>query len=253
MRFGEKLYYLRKKNGISQEQLAFKLNVSRQAISKWEMGSIPDVSNIIKIAEFFDCSLDYLLNDQLGCNEENINKRRKEDFSKDKHEAMEDKDKKMIKINSKIIFLTVAFADFFAIVMLFVISEIFHAPLYRKDIETGNWFVGIHAFIDYHNLYGIVCVLFIILLMTVFVMMGYSLRAIWPDRLIESRRKQMVCLCSLAVTMVLGIVALFYRMLFVNIFVWNVWVVIVFFIYVILLSANVLLYLYYKNRAEKGG
>ena len=40
MTFGEKLNLLRKKNGISQEQLALQLNVSRQAISKWEMGSI---------------------------------------------------------------------------------------------------------------------------------------------------------------------------------------------------------------------
>ena len=42
MKFGEKLQKLRKENGLSQEQLAEKLNVSRQAISKWEMGTIPD-------------------------------------------------------------------------------------------------------------------------------------------------------------------------------------------------------------------
>lgn len=47
-----------KVNGLSQEQLAEKLNVSRQAISKWEMGAIPDMDNVIKISRFFDCSLD---------------------------------------------------------------------------------------------------------------------------------------------------------------------------------------------------
>lgn len=61
MDFGEKLQNLRKENGLSQEQLAEKLNVSRQAVSKWESGALPDVDNIVKISSFFDCSLDYLL------------------------------------------------------------------------------------------------------------------------------------------------------------------------------------------------
>ena len=43
MKFGEKLQKLSKENGLSQEQLAEKLNVSRQAISKWEMGTIQDM------------------------------------------------------------------------------------------------------------------------------------------------------------------------------------------------------------------
>ncbi len=65
MTFSEKLQRLRKVNGLSQERLAEKLNVSRQAISKWEMGAIPDIDNVIKISRFFDCSLDYLLNNEV--------------------------------------------------------------------------------------------------------------------------------------------------------------------------------------------
>lgn len=65
MKFGEKLQKLRKENGLSQEQLAEKLNVSRQAISKWEMGTIPDMENVVKIGRYFDCSLDYLMNNEL--------------------------------------------------------------------------------------------------------------------------------------------------------------------------------------------
>ena len=64
MTFSEKLQRLRKVNGLSQEQLAEKLNVSRQAISKWEMGAIPDMDNVIQISRFFDCSLDYLMNNE---------------------------------------------------------------------------------------------------------------------------------------------------------------------------------------------
>ena len=63
MTFSEKLQFLRKHNGLSQEQVAEKLNVSRQAVSRWELGAIPDMENVIKISNYFDCSLDYLMND----------------------------------------------------------------------------------------------------------------------------------------------------------------------------------------------
>lgn len=68
MTFAEKLQKLRKQNGLSQEQLAEKLNVSRQAVSKWEMGTIPDMENMLKLGRYFDCSLDYLMNDDIDTN-----------------------------------------------------------------------------------------------------------------------------------------------------------------------------------------
>lgn len=76
--FGEKLQALRKAKGISQDQLAIQLNVSRQAISKWELGtSLPDVENIVEISRFFDISIDYLLKDDLQDKEEIGNKGKK--------------------------------------------------------------------------------------------------------------------------------------------------------------------------------
>lgn len=65
MTFGEKLVKCRKQNALSQEQLAEKLNVSRQAVSRWESGVFPDMENVVKIGRFFDCSLDYLLNNEI--------------------------------------------------------------------------------------------------------------------------------------------------------------------------------------------
>lgn len=60
----EKLYQLRKNSGLSQEQLAEQLNVSRQAISKWESGSaVPESEKLIAISNYFDVSVDYLLKD----------------------------------------------------------------------------------------------------------------------------------------------------------------------------------------------
>lgn len=61
----EKLYTLRKKNNLSQEQLAEKLGVSRQAISKWESGaSLPEIENLIMLSKCFNVSIDYLVKEE---------------------------------------------------------------------------------------------------------------------------------------------------------------------------------------------
>ncbi|MGL5244454.1 MAG: helix-turn-helix domain-containing protein, partial [Sarcina sp.] len=60
MNFGEKLFRLRKDNGMSQETLAEKLNTSRQAISKWENGQgFPESEKLLKISNIFSVSVDY--------------------------------------------------------------------------------------------------------------------------------------------------------------------------------------------------
>ncbi len=62
MEFNKKLFELRKQRGISQEQLAYKLNVSRQTISKWELGeSTPDMEKLTILSDYFDISLDELV------------------------------------------------------------------------------------------------------------------------------------------------------------------------------------------------
>ena len=66
MKFGDKLIELRKKNGYSQEELAEKLGVSRQSVSKWESNNTyPETDKIIQIANLFDCSMDDLINDKV--------------------------------------------------------------------------------------------------------------------------------------------------------------------------------------------
>ena len=66
MILADKITELRKKNGWSQEELADKLDVSRQSISKWESAqSIPDMSRILKLSEVFGVSTDLLLKDNL--------------------------------------------------------------------------------------------------------------------------------------------------------------------------------------------
>jgi len=66
MKLGEKILHLRKAKGLSQEQLAAEISVSRQAISKWELGeSMPDIENILHLTKIFDVTSDYLLNDTI--------------------------------------------------------------------------------------------------------------------------------------------------------------------------------------------
>ena len=66
MKFGDKLVGLRKKNGLSQEELAEKLGVSRQSVSKWESNNAyPETDKIVQICNLFDCSMDDLINDQI--------------------------------------------------------------------------------------------------------------------------------------------------------------------------------------------
>jgi len=65
MILAEKIVRLRKQVGWSQEELAEKMNISRQSVSKWEStNSIPDLNKIIMLAEIFDVSTDFLLKDE---------------------------------------------------------------------------------------------------------------------------------------------------------------------------------------------
>ena len=66
MILADKIIELRKKSGWSQEELAEKMNVSRQSVSKWEGAqSVPDMERILRLSEIFGVSTDYLLKDDL--------------------------------------------------------------------------------------------------------------------------------------------------------------------------------------------
>ena len=81
MKFGDKLIELRKKNGYSQEELAEKLGVSRQSVSKWESNNTyPETDKIIQIANLFDCSMDDLINDKIT-NVETTYRKNKNNFN----------------------------------------------------------------------------------------------------------------------------------------------------------------------------
>ena len=79
MKFCDKLQKIRKENNITQEGLADKLSVSRQAVSKWESGTAyPDTEKLIQISKIFNVSLDELVNDNKDSS--SIKKKKKFNF-----------------------------------------------------------------------------------------------------------------------------------------------------------------------------
>lgn len=74
MSFGDKLQNLRKTKGLSQEELAEKCDVSRQAVSKWETGlGYPETEKLLVLCEILETNLDYLLRDKSATTEEENN------------------------------------------------------------------------------------------------------------------------------------------------------------------------------------
>lgn len=71
MKFEEKLIQLRKARGLSQEALAEQLGVSRQAVSRWELGeTTPDLANLKQLSELYGVSADYLIHDEYESDED---------------------------------------------------------------------------------------------------------------------------------------------------------------------------------------
>lgn len=71
MTYSEKLTALRKEKGFTQEQLADRLGVTRQAVSRWEAGeTAPDMASIVKLCEVFGVSADYLIREDCGARKE---------------------------------------------------------------------------------------------------------------------------------------------------------------------------------------
>lgn len=90
MNFGEKLYELRKEKKLSQEEVADKLNVTRQTVSKWETNqSTPDFDKVLPLCELFGISADELLSGNRKDNEnENVKEENKEEVKTEEEKTL---------------------------------------------------------------------------------------------------------------------------------------------------------------------
>ncbi len=125
MEFNNKLYDLRKQKGFSQEELANRLNVSRQTVSKWEVGdSTPDMEKLVAISDLFEISLDELVLDKAAVSsEETFSK--SEVLSELKEKLLTDENKKRAKKGFKIagiVFGVLVLADVISMVVYFSIN-----------------------------------------------------------------------------------------------------------------------------------
>ena len=162
MTFGEKLQKLRKEKGLSQEQLAAQISVSRQALSKWELGTaIPDTENALRISKLFGVSIDYLLNDEYESDNDipavQIN-----------NETLSTKYKSKLRI---IVGSTISCLAAVGLLIIGILSSIYPAyntfPMEIVEGETNGTVVktGLPAFLELHNI-GWLFILCIVLVIT---------------------------------------------------------------------------------------
>ena len=125
MEFNNKLYDLRKQNGFSQEEFANRLNVSRQTVSKWEVGdSTPDLEKLVAISDLFEISLDELVLDKAAVSSEETSSK-SEVLSELKEKLLTDENKKRAKKGFKIagiILGVLVLADVISMVIYFSIN-----------------------------------------------------------------------------------------------------------------------------------
>ena len=135
MKLYEKIIKLRKEKGLSQEEFGNAINVSRQAISKWESEQTkPDIDKLKEIAKFFNVSYDYLLNDEI----DNIEETKKETSKKI--------NVKKIIIRILIVFiaiyLTVSLYKFIALFRFYKVADSFSEENYSMNetfITNGEY------------------------------------------------------------------------------------------------------------------
>ena len=118
------LLHLRQKNNLSQEQLAKKIGVTRQAVSRWEMGiSIPSINTLLLISEQFDIPVETMLKKQ-------------EDSSKNNRQTKTSK-----KLNLFVIFILIGIILLFILPFLGEWEQTKHMKLYKTAYENSYYYI----------------------------------------------------------------------------------------------------------------
>lgn len=130
MKFNEKLIKLRKSKGMSQEELGEKLNVTRQTVSKWELGiTTPEMDKLIEMSKIFNITVDELIK------EENIEANKEEKESKSNNIADKTKEKS---IKKWIIIIAVIFLAVLIIYVLSIISARYLFNEGKKAVDEAS-------------------------------------------------------------------------------------------------------------------
>lgn len=129
MKYGKNFKYYREKNGLSQEELANKLNISRQAISRWENDwNIPDITNLKELCSLYNITLDELLNDDLSEDEST-----KSDLLRETSDDKASHDKETYLFHTLLIYSMLILCCFLGIFGIFIAGFILHYCCKHKE------------------------------------------------------------------------------------------------------------------------
>ena len=139
MNFAEKILTLRKARNLTQEQLAEKLDVSRQSISKWESGqAVPELEKIVAMSTVFDVTTDYLLKsseiDDLSVKTEMLERQQQQMFARERQQRQ---------VWDCILYAIAVYLVFFAV--CFVEHDLFfsfEAELFGKPVIFAEFFIA---------------------------------------------------------------------------------------------------------------
>lgn len=144
MTLGEKIQALRKSHSWSQEQLAERIGVTRQALSKWENGTaIPDTNNVVQLAKLFGVTTDYLLMEDYGsgAHTESVN------HSNDELIAFREKQMKLFGC------MVIKWTGILGILVLMILGSFVHFDYAISWLTPLDFLVQrIYGFLDYYNL-----------------------------------------------------------------------------------------------------
>ena len=180
MKFGDKLIQLRKKNGLSQEELAEKLGVSRQSVSKWESNNTyPETDKIVQICNIFDCSMDDLINDKVDLDQT---------YRKNKNALNEGMDSFLEFITKTVkMFSNMSFADGFKCILklvLYTLVLLLVGQLITKSLATI--IANIFSFLTPHTISnireGLKAVLYGVWFIGTFVVMIHTFKIQYLDK-----------------------------------------------------------------------
>ena len=134
MKFGDNLKILRKKKNMSQEELAEKVGVSRQSVSKWETGeAYPEMNNILELCKIFHCNIGELVNDNI-VDLDSLDEEVKMSVVKFKKE----KQKKMKGLSKAIMVLSKIGKIVITVCIPIIIMVMFFVPYIVNDIKVEN-------------------------------------------------------------------------------------------------------------------
>ncbi len=126
MKFGDNLKKLRKSKKLSQEDLAEKMRVSRQSVSKWETGeAYPEMNNILELCKIFHCCINDLVNDKI------IDKEGLDEETKNNVVKLQKEEQQKIKGLSKTIAIASKIGNIFCkIALLFIVLIMIVTPFF---------------------------------------------------------------------------------------------------------------------------